>query len=116
MTLEDLQAYCMSKPGVTEELPFGPTTLVYKVGGKMFALCGLDKFEYINLKHREEEIPELRANHPEIQPGYHMSKKHWNSVYVNQGLSDQEIYDLVDVSYQLILNSLPKKKQAELED
>lgn len=116
MTLQDLQTYCLKKPGVTEELPFGPTTLVFKVMNKMFALTGLDDFKSINLKCDPDLAIELRESFPEVQPGYHMSKKHWNTVTVNGGVTDDQIYQLVDDSYNLIVASLPKKLRLELEN
>ena len=114
MTLEQFQKYCLSKPGVTEEMPFGPTTLVYKVMNKMFALSGLDNFVSINLKCDPEEAIELRERYPEVQPGYHMSKKHWNTVSVNEGVDDSQVFQWIDNSYELIVGSLPKKPEQSL--
>lgn len=115
MTLEQFRAFCIGKPGVEEGLPFGPDTLVFKVGGKMFALTGIDSFDYINLKCDPERALELREVYEAIRPGYHMSKKHWNSVYMDGTLNDQFILELTDHSYKLVFNSLPKKVRQELE-
>lgn len=116
MNIEEFRDYCIQKKGVTEETPFGPDVLVFKVMGKMFALCGLDTFEYINLKCDPDKAIELRESFQAVQPGYHMNKKLWNSVYVNDDVPDKMIYELIDDSYQLIVQSLTKKKQAELAD
>ena len=110
MNIEDYRDYCLSKPGTSEETPFGPETLVFKVMGKMFALTGMDSFTYINLKCDPEYAIELREQYDgSIRPGYHMNKKHWNTVSVNQDISDKMVYQLIDDSYNLIVNSLPKK-------
>lgn len=109
MHIEEFREYCLNKPAVTEGFPFGESTLVFKVAGKMFALCGVDGFEYINLKCDPERAIELREQFSCVRPGYHMNKAHWNSVYINQELSDSEVYKLVDHSYDLIKKSLPKK-------
>jgi len=114
MNIEFFRDYCLSKKGVTEGFPFGEGTLVFKVMGKMFALAGVDNFTYANLKCDPERALELREEYPEVQPGYHMSKKHWNSVYIDGGLSDDFFLQLVDESYDLIVGSLTKKLKAEL--
>lgn len=116
MTLDELREYCLAKPATEETLPFGPDTLVFKVAGKMFALTGLDEADLrVNLKCEPEYALELRERHPEIQPGYHMSKKHWNTVYVDDGdLRDDFVYELIDHSYDLVVASLTKKLRAEL--
>jgi len=114
MNIEEYRDYCISKKGVTESFPFDKDTLVFKVMGKMFALTGVDSFEFINLKCNPEKAIELRESYNGIKPGYHMSKKHWNSVYLNTDVPDKLIYELIDDSYQLIVKSLTKKLQAEL--
>lgn len=114
MNIEEYRNYCISKKGVTESFPFDKDTLVFKVMGKMFALTGVDSFEFINLKCNPEKAIELRESYNGIKPGYHMSKKHWNSVYLNTDVSDKQVYELIDASYQLIVKSLTKKLQAEL--
>jgi predicted DNA-binding protein (MmcQ/YjbR family) len=114
MNIEEYRNYCLAKPATSEHLPFDDNTLVFKVGGKMFALTGLAKFEYINLKCDPEKAIELRAEYPAIRPGYHMNKAHWNSVYLHEGLSDDQVYRMIDESYTLIVNSLPKKLREEI--
>ena len=114
MNIEEYRDYCITKKGVTESFPFDESTLVFKVMGKMFALTGVDNFEFINLKCTPENAIELREQHNGIKPGYHMNKQHWNSVYNNSDVSDEIIYQLIDDSYQLIVKSLTKKLQEEL--
>ena len=114
MNIEEYRDYCISKKGVSEGFPFDKNTLVFKVMGKMFALADVDSFNFINLKCDPEKAAELREIYNAIKPGYHMSKTHWNSVYVNSDVSDKMIYQLIDDSYNLIVSSLTKKLQAEL--
>lgn len=114
MNIEEYRGYCITKKGVTEAFPFDESTLVFKVMGKVFALTGVDNFEFINLKCDPEHAIELRESYEGIKPGYHMSKKHWNSVYLNSDVSDKMICGLIDDSYQLIVKSLTKKLQVEL--
>lgn len=114
MNIEELRTYCIKKKGVTESFPFDESTLVFKVGNKMFALAGINEFTYINLKCDPERAIELRETFNAVKPGYHMSKVHWNSVYVNMDLNDRLIYEMIDDSYNLIVASLPKKVRNEL--
>lgn len=115
MNLEQFRDYCLSKNGVTEELPFGPDTLVFKVMGKMFALTNLDNPEFrISLKNTPEKNIELRAEYPFIQGAYHMNKTHWNMISVDFGMKTQLLKELIDESYELVVKCLPKKIQAEL--
>lgn len=109
MNIEELRGYCLSKPFTSEGLPFDEDTLVFKVHGKIFALCGLKEASYVNLKCHPERAIQLREKHPEITPGYHMNKQHWNSVSIIGFLSDDLLKELIDHSYQLIWESLPKK-------
>ncbi|MEZ4938467.1 MAG: MmcQ/YjbR family DNA-binding protein [Crocinitomicaceae bacterium] len=113
MNIEDFYNYCLKKPFVEETFPFDKTTLVFKVKNKMFALCDIDQFDFINLKCDPERAIALREEYQGIQPGYHMSKIHWNSVYPNQDVPDQMIFQLIDHSYALIVQSLPKKERFE---
>ena len=113
MFLDDLRNHCIDKPGVTEGFPFDKSTLVFKVFGKMFALVDVDVFEAINLKCDPEKAIELRESHQGVQPGYHMNKTHWNSVYLNEDVSDQLLVELIDHSYELVYSSLPKKVRNE---
>ena len=118
MNLETYYEYCLSKKGVTEHFPFDEDTLVFKVGGKMFALSSLSQWESgnpsVNLKCDPDKSEELRAEYNDIQPGYHMSKIHWNTINVNQSVSDKIIKILIDHSYELIFKSLTKKIQTEI--
>ena len=109
MNIESLREYCLSKKGVTESTPFGPDTLVFKVMGKMFALTNLDGDLSINLKCDPEKAIELREEFPCVQPGYHMNKMHWNSVYIDGSVPEKLICEWIDHSYNLIANSLPRK-------
>lgn len=88
--------YCLQKPGVAEDTPFGPDTLVFKVGGKLFALIDIEKFESVNLKCDPERAVELREQYEGIVPGYHMNKKHWNTVSFGGAVQDPLILELVD--------------------
>lgn len=112
MNIEELRNCCLSLDFVIEELPFGPQTLVFKVGGKIFLLVRLDVAEAdlsFNVKCDPEYAVELRERyHNTILPGYHMNKKHWNTVYCNRELSFIEISDLIKHSYSLVFNSLSK--------
>ncbi len=115
MNIEQYRNYCLAKKGVTESFPFDKDTLVFKVMGKMFALAGVDAFEYTNLKCDPEKAIELREKYEAVKPGYHMNKALWNSVYPNLDVSDKLIYQWIDDSYNLIVSSLTKKLRAELE-
>ncbi len=114
MDIETFREYCLTKNGVTEEFPFGEQTLVFKVMGKMFALTDVDLFVSINLKCDPEQAMELRETYPAIKPGYHMNKKHWNTMEMDDTLSDAFILQLVDHSYDLVVAKLPKSVRAEL--
>lgn len=120
MNLETYYEYCLSKKGVTEHFPFDEDTLVFKVGGKMFALSSLKHWEKgspsINLKCDPERAQELRAEYDAIQPGFHMSKIHWNTIAVNTSVADTLIKELIDHSYELVFKSLTKKMQREVQE
>lgn len=115
MNIEEFRDYCIKKKGVTEHFPFDQNTLVFKVMGKMFALADVETFDFINLKSQPEKAVELREKYQGIKPGYHMSKIHWNSVYVNTDVSDRLVFELIDDSYKLVISSLTKKLKEELE-
>lgn len=112
MTLPFFREYCLSKPGCTEDTPFDANTLCFRIGGKMYALVDIDLFESVNLKCDPERAVELRELNEGIIPGYHMNKKHWNTVKLDGSVPDPLILELVDHSYELVLRSLPKKIQA----
>lgn len=114
MNIETLREYCVSKPGVTESFPFGEDTLVFKVGDKIFLLTSLAKPESFNAKCDPEKAVALREQYAQIVPGYHMNKKHWNTVYYNQSLSESLLQELIDDSYQLVFSTLPKAIQSRI--
>ena len=115
MNIETFREFCLKLPAVTESFPFDNKTLVFKVAGKMFALCDVDSFEGVNLKCDPDMALELRETYSAVRPGYHMSKKHWNTVYADRGLDDDFIKELIDHSYDLVVSKLTKKLQAELD-
>jgi predicted DNA-binding protein (MmcQ/YjbR family) len=101
--------YCLGKPHVTEGTPFGEDVVVFKVGGKMFALTGLDSVPATaNLKCDPDLALELRDRYEQVQSGYHMNKKHWNTVEIEAGIPDAELRKMIDHSYDLVVKSLPK--------
>lgn len=115
MNIEELRNYCLSKPGVEETLPFGPDTLVYKAGGKVFLLTGLDTEQLrFNVKCDPDKAIELREEFPCVLPGYHMNKKHWNTIVVDGSVSSRQLKEWIDHSYELIVNSLSKKLRDEM--
>ncbi len=102
MNIETIREFCISKKGATEGFPFGEDTLVFKAGGKIFALVNLDGELSINLKCDPEFALELRERYSSVTPGYHMNKKHWNTVIINGSIPDKEIFSWIDHSYQLV--------------
>ena len=116
MNIEQYREFCISKKGVTESFPFDESTLVFKVMNKMFALTGVDNFEFINLKCDPEKAIELREEFNGVTGAYHMSKVHWNSVFIKGDVSDKLIFQWIDDSYDLIVSSLTKKLQKELKE
>jgi predicted DNA-binding protein (MmcQ/YjbR family) len=114
MNIEEFRAYCIAKKGVTEEFPFDNKTLVFKVMGKMFALCDVDEFESFNLKCDPEKAIELREKYEGIKPGYHMNKKHWNTITSVSDVPDNLSMQLIDHSYDLVVNGMTKKLREEL--
>jgi predicted DNA-binding protein (MmcQ/YjbR family) len=113
MDIEQFRAYCLHLPFTTEECPFGPDTLVFKVKGKVFALCGISDFGSVNLKCDPERAITLREQYPQIIPGFHMNKTHWNTVEL-EGLSHKFIQELIRHSYELVVSGLSKKDRAEI--
>lgn len=109
MNAEEFLEYCSQKRGVEESFPFDNKTLVFKVGGKMFALSGIDDFVSINLKCDPERSIDLRETYQGIKPGFHMNKKHWNTVSVESDVPNLLLKELIDHSYDLVYNSLPKR-------
>ena len=102
MNIETLRDYCISKKGADESFPFGEDTLVFKVSGKIFALVNLDGDLSINLKCDPALAIELRERYSSVTAGYHMNKKHWNTVLMDGSVPDKEIFSWIDHSYNLI--------------
>lgn len=109
MNIEEIREYCLSKRGVTESFPFNEVTLVFKVFGKMFILLNLEGETTIAVKCDPVKAIELREQYSAVIPGYHLNKKHWNTVMVNGLLTDKLICSFIDHSYELVFNSLSKK-------
>jgi predicted DNA-binding protein (MmcQ/YjbR family) len=112
MDLAEFREYCLTKPGAREGTPFGPDVLVFKVGGKMFALAALDEVPTtVNLKCDPDLALDLRDRYDQVRPGYHMNKKHWNTVEIESGIPAVELRKMIDHSYDLVMRSLPKVAQ-----
>ena len=110
MDIESLREYCLAKPGVEESLPFGPDTLVFKVGGKIFLLCSLDaEVLSFNVKCDPELAIELRERFDCVQPGYHMNKKHWNTISVDGSVPTKQLKEWIDHSYEIIAKAKKSK-------
>jgi len=115
MDLEQFREYCLKKNGVTEGMPFGEDVVVFKVGGKIFALAALDEVpSTANLKCDPDLALELRDRYEQVRPGYHMNKKHWNTVELGVGIPDVELKKMIDHSYDLVIKSLPKTGRQKL--
>jgi predicted DNA-binding protein (MmcQ/YjbR family) len=111
MDLADFREYCLTKPGASEEIPFGPDVLVFKVHGKIFALAALDEVPpTVNLKCDPDLALDLRDRYEQVRPGYHMNKKHWNTVEIETGIPDVELRKMIDHSYNLVIEKSPKSK------
>ncbi|MFC5910712.1 MmcQ/YjbR family DNA-binding protein [Streptacidiphilus monticola] len=116
MTPEELRALCLEFNGAEETFPFGPDTAVFKVGGKMFALSALDPGRLqVNLKCEPDRAVELRKAYPAIVPGWHMDKRHWNTVSLDGTLPDDLVRELVEDSYDLVVAKLPRREQLALD-
>lgn len=115
MNIESLREYCLSQPAATEAMPFGDETLVFKVGGKIFALTSLGAEPLtVNLKCDPELAVELREQFDAVRPGYHMNKKHWNTVIIDSTIRVSDLKKWIDHSYELVVKSLPKAARQEL--
>ena len=114
MNLEDIRSHCLSKAGTTEEFPFDSQTLVFKVLGKAFLLTNIDQPDSINVKCEPELAIELREKYNTITPGYHMNKKHWNTIVLKGNYNRQEILGWIDHSYERVCAGLPVKMKAQL--
>ena len=115
MHIEQLREYCLSKKGVSESFPFDSETLVFKVGGKIFLLTGInDKPLSFNIKCEPSNAIELREQYSCVVPGYHMNKQHWNTIIVDGSVGQVLLQQWIDESYQLIVTSLPLKTRKSL--
>jgi predicted DNA-binding protein (MmcQ/YjbR family) len=115
MNTEIFRAHCLGEVAATEGTPFGPDNIVFKVRGKMFALLALDEVPpRVNLKCDPDLALELRDRYEQVEPGYHMNKKHWNTVVLDGVIPEREIRKMIDHSYGLVVQSLPKAKQKAL--
>jgi predicted DNA-binding protein (MmcQ/YjbR family) len=110
MDVAEFREYCLTKPGATEGIPFGPDVLVFKVRGKMFALVALDEVPpRVNLKCDPDLALDLRDRYEQVTPGYHMNKRLWNTVEIDSGIPAVELRRMIEHSYELVVKSLPKK-------
>jgi predicted DNA-binding protein (MmcQ/YjbR family) len=114
MNIEEFRNYCLTKKGVTESFPFDNETLVFKVMGKMFALTNTKGDFSINLKCNPEKAVSLREQYPSVKPGFHMNKKHWNSISIDGSVSKKILIEWIDQSYNLIVNGLNKKQREKI--
>lgn len=117
MNVETIREFCIRKKGVTEEFPFDEETLVFKVMGKIFLLINIEEVDIsVNLKCNPELAIAMREKYESVQPGYHMNKKHWNTVSYTGEFSEKEFYEMIDHSYLEVVKSMTKKQQQELAD
>ena len=114
MNIETIREYCITKKEVSESFPFDESTLVFKVFDKMFALLSLEGDSNLNLKCDPEWAVELREKYSFITPGYHMNKQHWNSIDLAETGSEKLIFEMIDHSYQLVVNKLPSSKREQI--
>jgi predicted DNA-binding protein (MmcQ/YjbR family) len=114
MNIEELRDYCIGKKGVTESFPFDEKILVFKVMNKMFALTNVESCESVNLKCDPEKAIELRESYQGVLEGYHMSKKHWNTILLESDVKHSHLMQLIDDSYDLIASKLTKKEKETL--
>jgi predicted DNA-binding protein (MmcQ/YjbR family) len=116
MSPAELRNHCLSFPGAEETFPFGPRTSVFKVAGKMFALSqlGADSLR-VSLKCEPELAEALRGAHAAVIPGYHLNKRHWNTVIIDGSLSDEAIHEMIEDSYDLVVSKLPQARRRALD-
>jgi len=114
MNIEEYRDYCLSLPGAEEGFPFNESTLVFKVKGKMFSATDVDTFELVNLKCDPVKAIELRERYTFVIPGYHMNKKHWNSIKMDHPVPGDLLREWISDSYKLVVAKLPKKERDEL--
>jgi predicted DNA-binding protein (MmcQ/YjbR family) len=114
--IDSFRDCCLAKPGTTESSPFGPEHVVFKVAGKMYALLAFEEVPpTANLKCDPDRALALRDQYEDVQPGYHMNKKHWNTVVIAGGIPDAEVRAMIDHSYELVVASLPKRTREALQ-
>ncbi len=115
MNAAELRGWCLDQSGAFEDFPFGPEHSVFKVAGKMFALSALGRAPLeVSVKCEPELAVELRNTYPAVRPGYHLNKRHWNTVTLDGSLSDQLVRDLIEDSYDLVVSGLPKRVREQL--
>ena len=115
MDATELRRWCLQQPGAIEDFPFGPETSVFKVSGKIFALSALERTPLqVSLKCEPELALALRDSYPAIRPGYHLNKRHWNTITLDGGLPDRLVRDLIEDSYDLVVSALPKRVREQL--
>ena len=115
MDASELRRWCLHQPGAIQDFPFGPETSVFKVSGKIFALSALERTPLqVSVKCEPDLAVSLRDSYPAIRPGYHLNKRHWNTVTVDGSLPDQLVRDLIEDSYDLVVSALPKRVREEL--
>src|SRR5213596_4395361 len=115
MDLAEFRKYCLTKTGASEDIPFGPDFLVFKVGGKMFALAALDEVPpTANLKCDPDLALDLRDRYEQVRAGYHMNKKHWNTLEIEGGIPEAELRKMIDHSYDLVVQSLPRASRSTI--
>jgi predicted DNA-binding protein (MmcQ/YjbR family) len=114
MNLKDYKTYCLKLKKAEETMPFDKTTLVFSIVGKMFTSTNLETFEFINVKCGPEKAILLRKKYNAVTPGYYMNKKHWNSIKMDGSISDRQIKEWIEDSYNLVVDKLSKKVQKEL--
>ena len=116
MDAPELRRWCLQQAGAFEDFPFGPEHSVFKVAGKMFALSALDRVPLeVSVKCEPELAAQLRLTYPAIRPGYHLNKRHWNTIAIDGSLPDQLVRDLIEDSYDLVVEALPKRLRGQLE-
>jgi predicted DNA-binding protein (MmcQ/YjbR family) len=116
VTADELRAWCLGQPGASETFPFGPETSVFKVGGKMFALSRLDASPLrVSAKCEPELAAQLRLSYPAIAPGYHLNKRHWNTITLDGSLEDTTVRDLIEDSFDLVVSALPRRLRPRLD-
>jgi predicted DNA-binding protein (MmcQ/YjbR family) len=112
VTAAELRAWCLARPGAIEDFPFDAHTSVFKVAGKMFALSGLRSQPLrVSVKCEPEVAEQLRATYPAVQPGYHLNKRHWNTVTIDGSLPDETVCEMIENSYDLVVAGLPRTAQ-----